>query len=208
MPYIAGAVEGVSDEAVFYRVVGSRGGDVHRVQVQGGKPGLRRALPGYNAAARHAPWLVLVDLDREFTCGARLVADWLPRPNRYMRLRVVVRTVEAWLLADRKRFSAFFSVAQSALPDRPDDLPDPKGALLAAIARSRRPAIQEDMLPRSGSGRRVGAAYTSRLIEFAGDSARGWRPEAAAERSPSLAKCLTRLDELIAAAPHVPERTP
>lgn len=201
MVYVSGAVEGASDEAVFSRVVRSRGADVHRVQVQQGKPGLRRALPGYNSAARHAPWLVLVDLDHDFECAAALASVWLPRPSRFMRLRVVVRAIESWLLADHERFSMFFSVPKSALPFGPDDLEDAKVSLLAAVARSRRRDIREDMLPRPGSGRRVGAAYTSRLIEFAGDTSRGWRPDAAAERSPSLAKCLTRLDELIAAAP-------
>ncbi len=201
MAYISGAVEGMPDEAVLRRIVIARRAEVHRIQVQRGKANLRRALPGYNAAAQGDPWLVLVDLDRDFDCAAALVADWLPAPSAYMRLRVVVREIEAWLLADRERFARFFSVPISAVPDRPDELPDPKATLLSAIRRSRRRAIQVDMLPRPNSGRQVGAAYTSRLIEFASDNDRGWRPQVAARRSPSLSSCLTRLDSLIAAAP-------
>ena len=201
MAYISGAVEGISDEAVLRRVVIARGAAMHRVQVQGGKANLRRALPGYNAAAQRDAWLVLVDLDGDFDCAAALVTDWLPAPSTYMRFRVVVRKIEAWLLADRDRFTTFFSVPRSAVPDQPDEVPDPKSTLLAAIARSRRNAIRADMLPRSGSGRQVGAAYTSRLIEFASDSEQGWRPDVAALRSPSLASCLTRLDSLLEIAP-------
>lgn len=201
MAYVSGAVEGISDEAVLRRVVIARGAVVHRVQVQRGKANLRRALPGYNAAAQGDPWLVLVDLDQDFDCAAALVTDWLPAPSTYMRFRVVVREIEAWLLADRERFTSFFSVPASAVPDQPDQVPDPKSTLLAAVTRSRRKAIRADMLPRPGSGRQVGAAYTSRLIEFASESNEGWRPEVAADRSPSLSSCLTRLESLIAIAP-------
>ena len=201
MAYVSGAVEGISDEAVLRRLVIARGAVVHRVQVQRGKANLRRALPGYNAAAQGDPWLVLVDLDQDFDCAAALVTDWLPAPSTYMRFRVVVREIEAWLLADRERFASFFSVPASAVPDQPDEIPDPKSTLLTAITRSRRKAIRVDMLPRLGSGRQVGAAYTSRLIEFASDDDQGWRPDVAADRSPSLSSCLTRLDSLVAIAP-------
>jgi hypothetical protein len=162
---------------------------------------LRRALPGYNAAAQGDPWLVLVDLDQDFDCAPALVTDWLPAPSTFMRFRVVIRAIEAWLLADRERFADFFSVPPSAVPGQPDALPDPKSALLVAVARSRHKPIRVDMLPREGSGRKVGPAYTSRVIEFASDGNRGWRPDVAARSSPSLSSCLTRLDSLIKAAP-------
>ena len=201
MADISGAVEGISDEAVLRRVVIDSGAVVHRVQVQRGKANLRRALPGYNSAAQGDPWLVVVDLDQDFDCAAALVTDWLPAPSAYMRFRVAVREIEAWLLADRERFTSFFSVPASAVPDQPDELPNPKSTLLAAVTRSRRKAIRVDMVPRPGSGRQVGAAYTSRLIEFASDGDQGWRPNVAAQRSPSLSSCLTRLESLVAIAP-------
>lgn len=171
------------------------------MQVQNGKANLRRALPGYNNAAQGNPWLVLVDLDQDFECPAALITEWLPAPSAYMRFRVVVRQVEAWLLADAERFASFFALRRGVIPDAPDQLPDAKGALLAVIANSRRSAIKRDMMPRPGSGRRVGPAYVSRLIEFVGNADEGWRPDAAAVRSPSLASCLTRLDQLIEIAP-------
>ena len=200
MPFISAAVEGISDEAVVRRLIGTRGADVYRVQVQQGKANLKRALPGYNGAAQGDPWLVLVDLDQDFVCAPLMVADWLSQPSQFMRFRVVVRQIESWLLADTDRFSGFFGVAMAALPAQPDDLPDAKAAVLGLVAKSSRRAIREDMLPRPGSGRRVGPAYTSRLIEFATTST-GWRPDSAARRSPSLSRCINRLDGLIMAAP-------
>jgi hypothetical protein len=92
------------------------------VQVQHGKANLRRALPGYNAAAQRTPWLVLVDLDQDFNCAAALVRDWLPTASTHMRFRIVVRQIESWLLADGERFSRFFGVRAGAVPDAPDTL--------------------------------------------------------------------------------------
>lgn len=194
---ISGAVEGPTDEPVLRRIVVAKGGIVHRVQVPQGKQNLRARLPGYNAAAQRGRWLVLVDLNGTHSCPAALVQDWLPAPSPGMRLRVVVRSIESWLLADRERFGASFSVPLSRVPKNPDGLVHPKQSLLGAIGHSRRKAIRQDMLPRQGSGRSVGPAYTSRLIEYASDIENGWRPEVAAKASPSLARCLERLDELI-----------
>lgn len=59
--------------------------------------------------------------------------------------------------------------------------------------RSRRKSVREDMVPGDKSSRRVGPAYTGRLIEYA---ATEWRPAVAARRSESLRRaidCLRRL---------------
>ena len=195
--YISGAVEGSSDEAVLKRIVQHAGGLIHRIQVQNGKTNLRRALPGYNAAAQWSPWLVLLDLDHDQPCASALAADWLPQPAQNMRLRVVVRELEAWLLADADRFSQFFAVKRTAIPNTPESLSDPKTAVVELATASRKVAIRQDMSPRPGSGRSIGPAYTSRLIEFATHRSHGWRPEIAAARAPSLARCLTRLQDLV-----------
>ena len=117
--YLSGAVEGPSDEVVLRRLVEHAGGNVHRVQVQNGQAALRRALPGYNAAAQRSGWLVMVDLNSEYPCDGALVADWLSAPAPHMRLRVVVRALEAWLLADAERFSEFFLVNAPPFHKRP-----------------------------------------------------------------------------------------
>jgi hypothetical protein len=201
LAYISGAVEGPSDEVVLRRLVVSRGAEVHRVQVQGGKASLRRALPGYNNAAHGDPWLVIVDLDDDFDCAPSFVADWLPHPNRFMRFRVVVRQIEAWLLADGDRFAEFFGVRRNLIPDFPDNLADAKETVLTLVASSTQRAVRDDMVPRPRSGRRVGPAYSSRLIEFVTSEPRGWRPDVAAASSPSLSSCITRLEGLIAISP-------
>jgi hypothetical protein len=61
------------------------------------------------------------------------------------------------------------------------------------VGQSRRREIREDMIPRPGSGRQVGPAYHSRLIEFV---EKHWQPEVAARFSDSLRRCLTRVRQI------------
>lgn len=108
---ISGAVEGMVDEAVLTRLVDEAGGQVGPIYGKNGKSHLRRVLGGYNNAARFSPWLVLVDFDQDAECAPPLVAAWLPAPAPMMRLRVALRAIEAWLLADRERLAGFLRVA-------------------------------------------------------------------------------------------------
>ena len=73
-------------------------------------------------------------------------------------------------------------------------LADPKLTLVNIARTSRRRDIRADMVPREGSGRAVGPAYTSRVIEY---SQGPWRPHVAARYSDSLARFCTRLIEVI-----------
>ncbi|MCC6729809.1 MAG: hypothetical protein IT208_10770 [Chthonomonadales bacterium] len=187
------AVEGPTDEAVLRAVAGSVNLELMRGHGSRGKAYLRARLGAFNAAARHAPWVVLVDLDTELECAPRLLATWLPHREPGMGLCVAVRAVEAWLLADAERLATFLGVHQSAVPSLPDEVDDPKAEMLRLVRRSRRTALRHDMLPRPESGIAVGPAYAGRLIEFA---SRHWRPEVAECRSDSLRRCRARLTAL------------
>jgi hypothetical protein len=192
---ISAAVEGLTDEAVALRLIRHVGADPGPVYGRSGKLHLRDKIGGYNAAARHAPWLVLVDLDREDDCAPPLRMRWIPHPAPQLCFRVVVRAVEAWLMADAEGIAAFLGIARGRVPANPEAEGEPKQALvnLARAARSR--AIQRDIVPREGSGRSVGPAYSSRLIEFASDE---WQPERACARSDSLRRAVTCLRNLAA----------
>jgi hypothetical protein len=191
---ILAAVEGPVDEAVLRRLAEEVGVAAPVVYGKRGKDALRQRLSGYNNAARFGPWAVLVDLNHDADCAPRLVSDWLPAPSARMCFRVVVRKIEAWLLADRERLAAFLGVAPARIPANPELEPDPKRTLIELSRQSRRREIREDMVARPESGREVGPAYTSRLIEFIQCS---WRPAEAAARSDSLRRCLRRLRELV-----------
>jgi hypothetical protein len=190
---ITAAVEGDLDEAVLRRLVEYIGATPGPVYGRHGKAHLRQRLAGYNQAARLAPWVVLVDLDHDADCAPPFRSAWLPNPAPNMCFRIAVRMVEAWLLADRDRLSRFLRVPPSQLPLKPEELNDPKSTIVDLARRSRRRDIREDMVPRPGSGRTVGPAYTSRLIEFVAQGPAGWRPDVAAKLSDSLERCLRRL---------------
>jgi hypothetical protein len=104
--------------------------------------------------------------------------------------------VESWLMADRDRIARFLRVSREGVPLLPDLEPDAKTAMLRLAVKSRSREVRQDMLPRPNSGRRVGPAYASRLIEFIDDTEVGWRPLIAAQASPSLDRALHALDKL------------
>jgi len=190
---ITGAVEGDLDETVLRRIVGHVGLSMGAVYGRQGKPTLLQSLPGYNNAARHAPWIVLVDLDRDCDCAPPCLGKWLPAPAPLMRFRIAVRAVEAWLLADKERVARLFHVAAARIPSNPDDLVDPKDCLINVARHSRRKAIRDGIVPKPTSGRRVGQLYNSILSEFVQDPQGGWRPQVAQRHSPSLARCVESL---------------
>lgn len=190
---ISAAVEGIVDEAVVRKLIAHTGATPGAVYGKEGKASLRKKIADYNSAAQRRPWIVLVDLDRDDDCAPPLRNAWLPQPAPHLCFRVAVREVEAWLLADAERLAGFLSVARSKLPPDPERLADPKTTMVNLARSSRRHAVQEDMVPRKGSGRQVGPAYSSRLIEFVSSS---WQPDVAARRSDSLRRaieCLKRL---------------
>jgi hypothetical protein len=185
-PSFSAAVEGLVDEAVVRAI--ARHAEVSLTAVYGkcGKAGIVKKLEGYNNAARHTPWVVLLDLDNSPHCPPKERRLLLPNPAPRMCFRLVVRAVEAWLLADRERIASFLGIRRARVPLRPEEEPDPKATLLGLVQQSTRSAIRDDILPRPRSGRRVGPAYTGRMIEFAQE----WRCDVARKLSPSLDACL------------------
>jgi len=183
-------LEGSTDGPVATRLLEHVGLTVGPIYGLRGKSHNDAKMPAYNSAARFAPWFVLRDLDHDAPCAPDLARMLLPTPSRHMLLRIAVREMEAWLLADQKALSAFMRVSASQMPANPDDLTDAKAELVRLARRSTKPAIRRDMVPRAGSGTSVGPGYSARIMEFANER---WRPEVAAARSPSLARCIRAL---------------
>ena len=198
---ITGAVEGPLDEAVLLRLVEHVGATPGSIYGKTGKQTLLRRIRGYNDAAYFTPWMVVIDLDDDADCAPPFRREYLPCPAPNMCFRIAVREIEAWLLADRERLARYLSVVASSVPPTPEAISNPKRTMVELGRRSRRRAIREDMVPRPGSGRSEGPAYTSRLMQFVGDSINGWRPEIAARSSDSLASCLSCLRRLLNNSP-------
>lgn len=190
---ISAGVEGIVDEAVAIRLIRYVGALPGTTYGKNGKARLRQRINAYNMAAQYWPWIVIVDLDREFGCAPPLRATWLRRQAPGMCFRIAVRAVEAWILADGEEIAGFLGVPSSRIPRDPEALDDPKETLVNLARASRRRDIREDMVPTDSGGRRVGPAYTSRLVEFVSTR---WQPDVGAQRAVSLRRaidCLRRL---------------
>ena len=190
MLWVKGAVEGMPDEVVLRKICESENISLQAVYICGGKSKLDKKIPSYNSAAAYGNWIILRDLDHDADCGPELLEQLLPEPSENMRLRVVIREVESWLMADHAAFASFFGLRETQLPNDVEAIDHPKEFLIRLIEGSRKKAVREDMLPRPGSGRGEGRAYASRLAEFAQFR---WSPERAAGICDSLDRCLRRL---------------
>ena len=181
--------EGDLDVAVGHRLVIEAGFDVQHRYPTRGKSNLDSKIKAYNAAAKHGPWLVLRDLNSA-NCAPELVQQLLPTQSAGMRLRIAVREIESWLLADSKGFAKLLGVAEAAIPVEPDNLQSPKEVVLRLAAHGRNRAIKRELLPARGTSARVGPGYNPRLISFVQHA---WDLTRARERSPSLDGCCRAL---------------
>jgi len=196
MAVLTAAVEGIVDEVVLRKVCDYAGASIGIVYGRSGKSYVLSRLSGYNNSARFRHWVVLLDLDNDAICAPAILPSWLPNPSQLMRLRVAVREVEAWIIADAERLASFLAVAVRDIPASPDELADPKLAVVNLARGSRRRAIRDDMVPKPGSGQSVGPAYASRMIEFLQDPKLGWRADVASLNSESLRKCIAAITGL------------
>ncbi|MGW1814477.1 hypothetical protein ACWCQM_13075 [Streptomyces sp. NPDC002125] len=187
------AVEGISDEGAVRSILKECGLSVSMVQGKSGKSSLLKKLHSYNQAAKFMPWFVLVDMDAVDDCVVANVQSWLPAPADLMVFRVAVAELESWLLADREAIADFLGVSVSKVPRNPDSLRDPKQEIINLARKSRRRDIREGLVPRLNSGASVGPTYASDIREF---GLTLWRPRIAAAESPSLARCLQRVEQL------------
>ena len=191
------AVEGSTDVPVVHKVVALAGWALaFEPIVTSGKDSLDRDLRGYNAAAKGSPWFVLRDLDHDAPCAGALVEKLLARRERLMCLRVAVRAIEAWLLADSETLASFLHISATVIPADPEGEDDPKSTMIDLARRSTKPAIQKDMLPQRGSSRRTGPGYEGRIIEY---GTKHWRADVARRRCPSLDRAVSALSRLRAA---------
>ncbi|MDD9954827.1 MAG: hypothetical protein OXP68_01255 [Anaerolineaceae bacterium] len=192
-------MEGLVDLAVITRVLQSV--SIHQNQIRrrtssGGKSRILQKLHGYNQAAKFADWLILLDLDQDDECAPGYLRSVLPAPSTGMMLRIPVREIETWLLADQEKMANFLGINSANFPDNPESLNDPKGFLIDLVNRKcpqRYRQLRKDLLPVPESAKVVGPYYPDRIASFA---EKHWRAEVAAERSDSLARCIRALEEL------------
>jgi len=159
----------------------------------GGKTTLDPKLLGLARAAAGAPYLVLRDLDHDAPCASAWLKGHAPSaPGRFFALRLAVRAVESWFLADAVTAASALHVPVTQIPHDPDAEHDPKTRIVTLARKSTKPDIRKRLVPKPGAKRKAGPEYETWLIQ----SAARWKLERAHDRSPSLRKALAALVRL------------
>ena len=157
-----------------------------------GNDQIKQNISKYKGASRVIRHLVLTDLDR-YPCPPALFDDWnvgeLP-PT--MLLRIAVREVEAWLLADRNGIAFFLHAPVEKVPFSPETEDDPKQSLFSVVRKSRKRRLVEDVVPKPGA--HIGPLYNELMCDFALNH---WRIEAALENAPSLSRNISRISAFL-----------
>lgn len=153
---------------------------------------LRSSIPRYIGLARISPVFCLADTDGR--CVLELLRNWriIGAPAHFL-LRFAVQEIESWILADRRSFSEFFRVAEARISRHPDDLVDAKQEVLNLARSSRRREIRTEVVSALDPSK-PGAGYNVHMRDFV---LQYWHAREAAQASPSLARALHRLKELL-----------
>jgi hypothetical protein len=196
MTPIAIATEDQLSEAIALRLIAEIP-TPHFIQLKLGRTGngyLRSKMSSWYQMAQHQVMLVLTDLDRA-NCLVEFRDQWLDaEPPKNLLLRIAVREVESWVLADHIAMRTLIG-AKGVLPAAPDELADPKQSLLK-LAKGAPKQIREDLLKTIDGNLAQGLGYNARLTAWVNSE---WSPQRAAERSPSLARARLRLNEVVGA---------
>lgn len=191
MTPIAVATEDELSEAIALRLISELQQPVYLTHIlrKGGFGYLRSMMDSWRQMAQQQIMLVLTDLDRA-NCVVEFRDQWLagrPAPDSLL-LRIAVREVEAWVLADHVAMSELLG-RRVVFPVEPDALPDPKQTLMG-LAKKASKAIRDDLIKIRDGQLSQGLGYNARLSHWVNTV---WCPQRAAALSPSLARARSRL---------------
>lgn len=187
-------VEGDLDEAVANRLIVATGHELGTCYPKKGFSYIQSKIPEFNKTAVTINYLALVDfMDTSQPCPGAVVTNWLPHRQPKMMLRVVVREIESWILADRENIARFLEADLSKVPAKPEAIEDPKQTLINLARAYASKQIREALVPRQGSTATEGPLYNAELLRFI---YRHWDIAQARRNAPSLERCYQRLKTL------------
>jgi hypothetical protein len=185
--------EGELDARVAEALLAATGFDVATgaTRIAHGNPSFLQLVPKYAEASKSG--LVIFALaDTEGRSVCQLLRKVSLAPSKSFMLRFAVPMIESWLIADGDGFASWIRVPRGKIPADPDRLDHPKKEILAIVRKHSTSKVKRELLPSGDRGSSQGAGYVDSLGDFAHEK---WDVEAAATRSPSLARCLGRLRE-------------
>ena len=185
MRAIALATEDELSEAIGLRSIAES--PFHEADVlplrRNGSGYLKSKVESWRQLAGQQVVLLLTDLD-QIDCPVALRNEWLgtrPVPDRLL-LRIAVREIESWVLADHDAMRKLIG-DRGKLPPAPDELGDPKAFLLNMVRKYAPRDVKQDLLAERGAMASQGLGYNRRLVAWVKSD---WSPDRAAARSPSL----------------------
>ncbi|TCZ61280.1 hypothetical protein [Roseicella aquatilis] len=197
---IAYCGEGPTDAAVARRLILAAGA-VPGYDYLTGRPGRGKSsidsrLSGFNVLARRQPVLVLRDLDTDAACPGALVQSLVPRREASLLLRIAVRSIEAWLMADRAAFAKAMGMREADITTSPEKLVKPKAELERLLRDSKDRSLRRRIGLDSTTGRLQPQVLAAELSEFATSD---WDPARAAKsgHAPPLTRAFLRLCDLV-----------
>jgi len=196
MALISTLVEGELDLSVATKLLLHTKHEVGTAYGRGGFGYIKKTVSGFSRVARGggANYLALVDfMDTRCDCPAAVVSEWIGESHKNMVFRVVMREIESWLLADSQAIASFLQVSVNKIPSDVDRLTDPKQTLINIARSSKSSIVRKNLVPAKGSTAREGTLYTSEMMRFIDDK---WDVSKACKASPSLEKCIVRLNQL------------
>lgn len=193
LTYISLVVEGDLDEVVINKLIPRYAPkiEIGTTYPMEGRSQIKKKIGSYNQAAKVIPYLVLVDLDQD-ECAPILVKNWVPNKHPQLLLRVAVRQVESWLLADREAIAKFLSIGLNRIPVNPESVEKVPDLIMSISRKSRKRDIRESIPPLGATAKR-GPDYNGQLSRFVNDL---WDPERARSHSPSLDRTIRVLQSL------------
>ena len=185
MRAIALATEDELSEAIGLRLIAES--PFHEADVlplrRNGSGYLKSKVESWRQLAGQQVVLLLTDLD-QIDCPVALRNEWLgtrPVPDRLL-LRIAVREIESWVLADHDAMRKLIG-DRGKLPPAPDELGDPKAFLLNMVRKYAPRDVKQDLLAERGAMASQGLGYNRRRVAWVKSD---WSPDRAAARSPSL----------------------
>ena len=197
------AVEDDPSEAVAIKLINQEKNNNCKVRELGGSgrgyPSIFKRLDEYNETSKDSgePVIIFIDLDN-IRCAPRLlgnlqkshpIKDRQP-PNKF-QIRIAVREVESWLLADKQGMETYFGISQNAIHPSPEKLRDPKQELLNLIKGKAKAKFKRAMLPK-GKGT-IGTGYNDYLVDFINTV---WDSTRACANADSLVRAIKRIKQL------------
>lgn len=193
MTMIHALVEGHLDGRllkVLWSQIG-RGEDPLRLRDAGGGVNFWALANRYNQASRHQDMIGLGDLEQA-PCARALLATLKGGRSNGFKLRLAVRMLESWVIADRKAFASFMGVPLARIPASPDDEAHPKRLITALARLSTKRRVREALVP-DHPGDLVGPEYTTSMAAFIEST---WQVSRARHCSPSLDRACVRWCEV------------